>query len=105
MTGTVISLAAATTSAQAHVKWFAPYIVGAAPEPIPSTLANTWFWVGIVLVLVFFGLTRAVERSVYGGMALDMLDKVTGPLWQRLDDYIRAIIGFSSQSSRWGAFT
>jgi hypothetical protein len=93
VTGTVISLAAATTSAQAHVKWFAPYIVGAAPEPIPSTLVNTWFWVGIVLVLVFFGLTRAVERSVYGGMALDMLDKVTGPLWQRLDDYIRAIIG------------
>ncbi len=91
--GTVISLAAATTAAQAHVKWFAPYIVGAAPQPIMSTLVNTWFWVGIVLVLVFFGLTRAIERSQYGAMALDVLDRATEPLWPRLDDYMRAIIG------------
>ncbi|CAN7498649.1 hypothetical protein [Neorhizobium sp. LjRoot104] len=91
--GTFISLSAATTSAHAHVKWFAPYIVGAPPEPVTSTLVNTWFWVGMGLVFVFFGLTRAVERSAYGGMALDMLDRITGPLWQRLDDYIRAIIG------------
>ncbi|PXA85257.1 hypothetical protein DMC25_15710 [Caulobacter sp. D4A] len=46
-----------------------------------------------MLVLVFFGVTRAIERGVYGGMALDVLDRATGPLWQRLDDYIRAIIG------------
>lgn len=93
MTGLVIALAATTTSAQAHVKWFAPYIVGAPPEPVASTLLNTWFWVGIALVLVFFGLTRTVERSPYGETALDVLDRVTGPLWNRLDDYVRAIIG------------
>jgi len=91
MAGCVISLTA--TSAHAHVKWFAPYIVGASPEPIASTLSNAWFWVGIALVLVFFGLARAVERSRYGYVALDMLDRATEPLWRRLDDYIRAIIG------------
>lgn len=58
-----------------------------------STIANIWLWVGIVLVFVFFGLMRAIERSMYGGMALEVLDRATGPLWQRLDDYIRAIIG------------
>ncbi len=26
--------------AQAHVKWFAPYIVDAAPQPISATLTN-----------------------------------------------------------------
>ena len=49
--------------AQAHVKWFAPYIVGAPPQPIGATLTNTWFWTGIALVLVFFLATRVVETS------------------------------------------
>lgn len=47
-------LALVPVAAQAHVKWFAPYIVGAPPEPITNTLYDTWFWVGIGLVLVFF---------------------------------------------------
>src|SRR5688500_16476677 len=32
--------------AEAHVKWFAPYIVNAAPQPISATLTNVWFWTG-----------------------------------------------------------
>lgn len=36
-----IILPLATTPAEAHVKWFAPYIVGAAPQPIMPTLTNT----------------------------------------------------------------
>lgn len=46
--------------AAAHVKWFAPYIVGAPPQPIAATLGNVWFWTGILLVLVFFLATRLV---------------------------------------------
>ena len=34
-------------AAEAHVKWFAPYIVGAPPQPISATLTNPWFWTGI----------------------------------------------------------
>ena len=93
LAGAGITFSAITTSARAHVKWFAPYIVDAPPEPISSTLTNTWFWVGIALVVVFFALTRTIERSPYGETALDLLDQVTAPLWRRLDDYIRAIIG------------
>lgn len=42
----------AATPAFAHVKWFAPYIVDAPPQPIFATLTNVWFWTAIALVLV-----------------------------------------------------
>lgn len=78
--------------AQAHVKWFAPYIVGAPPQPIGVTLANVWFWTGIALVLVFFTATRAIEKSSAGEVILKRLDHATDPLWSRLDDFIRVVI-------------
>lgn len=79
-------------SAFAHVKWFAPYIVGAPPEPIGDTLQDTWFWVGIALVLAFFILTRFIERTPVGETAVNALNWMTDPLWKRQDDYIRSII-------------
>lgn len=87
------SLTALTTTAEAHVKWFAPYIVGAPPQPVSATLGNRWFWLAIVLVLVFFLATRAVERSSLGKTVLGGLDWVTGPLWRRADDFMRVVIG------------
>lgn len=83
----------ATTQADAHVKWFAPYIVGAAPVPIGATLANVWFWLAIVLVLVFFVATRAVESSPAGETVLAGMDRLSDPLWLRLDDFVRVVIG------------
>ncbi|WP_245292846.1 hypothetical protein [Pararhizobium arenae] len=79
-------------NAFAHVKWFAPYIVGAQPEPISDTLTDTWFWVGIGLVLLFFIATRLIEKSRFGEMAISGLNFATAPLWERQDEYIRAII-------------
>lgn len=92
----VVSLLAAllaATPAQAHVKWFAPYVVGAAPAPISETLGNGWFWTGIVLVLAFFAATVVIERSKAGLAIGASLDRVTGALWARNDDFMRAIIG------------
>lgn len=89
---TIASLFAATP-AHAHVKWFAPYIVGAAPQPITATLTNVWFWTGIALVLAFFLATRAVEKSSAGETILRGMDRITDPLWQRLDDFVRIVIG------------
>ena len=69
--------------AEAHVKWFAPYIVDAAPQPISATLTNVWFWTGIGLVLAFFLATLFVERTSVGrGIQLG-LDRVSAPLWNR----------------------
>ena len=88
----VLPLLAASPAA-AHVKWFAPYIVGAPPQPIAATLGNVWFWTGILLVLVFFLATRLVERSSAGEAILQGLDRATDPLWLRLDDFVRVVIG------------
>lgn len=76
--------------AEAHVKWFAPYIVGAAPQPISATLTNGWFWTGIALVVAFFLATMAIERGAIGKMVLTGLDRISLPLWTRSDDFMRA---------------
>lgn len=78
---------------QAHVKWFAPYIVGAPPQPLMMTLTNIWFWSGLALVLAFFLATRAIEKSAWGETILLFLDRVSDPLWKRLDDFTRVVIG------------
>lgn len=83
----------AAEPAAAHVKWFAPYIVGAPPQPISATLTDTWFWVGIALVLVFFLATRAVEQSSAGERILLGMDRMTDPLYNRLDDFVRCVVG------------
>lgn len=80
-------------TAQAHVKWFAPYVVGAAPQPVMQTLTNSYFWEGIALVLIFFLTTVLVERSAAGNVVREKLDQFTAPLWNRADDFTRAIIG------------
>jgi hypothetical protein len=82
---------AASAPASAHVKWFAPYIVGAPPQPIGATLTNVWFWTGIALVLVFFLATRAVETSRAGETILRRMDLITDPLWKRLDEFVRVV--------------
>ena len=85
-------LAATPFAANAHVKWFAPYIVEAPPQRIMETLTDRWFWTGILLVLVFFLATRAIERTRFGIAILAGLDKVSGPLWARGDDFMRFVI-------------
>lgn len=85
-------LACVPLLAGAHVKWFAPYIVEAPPQRMMETLTDPWFWTGIGLVLVFFLLTRAIERTRLGQGILAGFDKATGPLWARGDDFMRFVI-------------
>lgn len=86
-------MTAFASAAEAHVKWFAPYIVGAPPQPVGMTLTNPWFWTGIILVLLFFLLTRRVEEAPFGQRVLMGLDRMSGPLWSRADDFMRVVIG------------
>ena len=88
----VLVCAGVALTAHAHVKWFAPYIVGAPPQPLSATLTNQWFWIGIALVLVFFLATRAIEKMSVGQNVLAGMDKVMNPLWLRLDDFVRVVI-------------
>ncbi len=86
----LVAGAAWTLPAEAHVKWFAPYIVDASPQPISATLTNQWFWTGIGLVLAFFLATLAVERTAAGKAVLSGLDRISAPLWSRSDDFMRS---------------
>ena len=79
--------------AEAHVKWFAPYIVGAAPQPLMATLVNIWFWTAILLVLFFFLATRAFERGTAGQALLAKMDRTTASFWTRADDFMRVAVG------------
>ncbi|KSV63473.1 hypothetical protein N185_36115 [Sinorhizobium sp. GW3] len=79
--------------AVAHVKWFAPYIVGAPPKPVALTLRNPWFLCGIIAVLAFFIVARMVERSTSGILLHQYLDRATACLWHRIDDYVRVTVG------------
>ena len=63
------------TPAQAHVKWFAPYIVGAPPAPIWETLGDAWFWLGIAMVLACFIATRLIELRPIGETILTFMDR------------------------------
>ncbi len=97
--------AAWTLPAEAHVKWFAPYIVNATPQPIGATLANQWFWTGIGLVLAFFLATHTIERTVVGKAVLSGLDRSalrSGAA--RTTSCARPLRPFSSRSSRSAAF-
>lgn len=89
----LMALTALPAAAAAHVKWFAPYIVEASPRPVQFMLSDMWFWTGLALVLVFFTATRMVERTALGVRVQDQLDRWTQPLWLRLDDFIRIVIG------------
>jgi hypothetical protein len=77
---------------QAHVKWFAPFIVEAKPQPISATLGNLWFWIAVLLVLFFLIATRLVEDTRYGAAVTGVIDRLTDPLWNRLDDFVRSVI-------------
>lgn len=90
---TAAALVAAPSLAEAHVKWFAPYIVGAAPRPVAATLHDPWFWTAILLVIIFFAATRLIERTWLGQAVLAGFDRVFDPLWSRADDFMRVTTG------------
>jgi hypothetical protein len=89
---TAIAGVASAAPAEAHVKWFAPYIVKASPQAVGATLTDPWFWTGIALVMMFLMLTRLVEQSRFGVDVMTMMDRASDPLWTRLDDFIRCVI-------------
>jgi hypothetical protein len=78
--------------AEAHVKWFAPYIVDASPRPLGATLTDPFFWLGIALVLVFFLTARMVEPTRFGASLSGGMTRIGAPLDRRLDDFLRAAI-------------
>ncbi len=88
-----LAILGAATPAHAHVKWFAPYVVGASPASLTNTLTNGWFWTGIVLVLAFFAVAVYLEKGRFGATLSAGLDRISLPLWSRPDDFMRSVTG------------
>ena len=64
--------------------------------PHRSLSAQPWRthgWLGIVLATVFFLATRVVEKTSPGEAIPTGMDRLSDPLWNRLDDFVRVVIG------------
>ena len=90
---TGLSILAAAGLAQAHVKWFAPFVVGAPTVPLSEVLANRWLWTALVMVAVAIAATTWIERTAAGQALWRGLDWATSPVRKRLDDFMQVTIG------------
>ncbi|EPE95346.1 DoxX family membrane protein [Rhizobium grahamii] len=82
-----------STPAEAHVKWFTSFDIATPARPISETLSSPWFWLAVGIAVPLFALTAALERTVIGTRILILMDSVSEPLWNRADDFVRAITG------------
>lgn len=85
---------ALTDAAHAHVKWFASYDVSQTPRTIDFILASQAFWTAVLLALIGFMISIFVESSKFGHSISNLLDFLSSPLSERMDDFIRIATGF-----------
>ncbi|MDE2116033.1 MAG: hypothetical protein KGJ29_14335, partial [Hyphomicrobiales bacterium] len=86
------SFLALTTPAAAHVKWFAPYNVGAQPDQLHEVLDSNFFvLIALSIALIAFG--AFIETTFIGKAILRALDSVTGILNIGSEYIMRAIVG------------
>lgn len=84
------ALLALPAAAEAHVKWFAPYDIGALPKPVTEIVPTAAFLaLTTVAVLAFLGACH-VERTRLGDAVVRALDAVSAGLRCRSEDMIRA---------------
>jgi len=76
-------------SAQAHVKWFAPYNVASAPVGLHKVLNPTFIEL-VVLALIIFWFVSSLERTRVGAELSRAIGAVFAGLRERTDDLIRA---------------
>ena len=89
----VLGVLTVAAPADAHVKWFAPYIVGASPQSLSVTVGNVWFWTALGLVLAFFLAVRMLEHTPLAQSTLTEINRASAPLWSRADDFMRVAVG------------
>lgn len=80
------------SSAQAHVKWFAPYDVAANPAPLPDVFSPSFLLLlaGSTVLIMLIGLC---DRVIAGAFGDDPLKERVASLKPRLPDVIRIMLG------------
>lgn len=89
LAGLSSGLLAGLGEAQAHVKWFAPYDVAAAPASIGAVLTPV-FWASMLLSALVILALYMIERQWLGNFAHQVLDDLTSGIRRRSDDIMRA---------------
>ena len=85
--------AVAPTAAQAHVKWFAPYDITAAPLAPSELVQSPHFWMGLGLITFFFLAASVIKRTALGTAITRVLDSLSEPLAHRMGGFVRVITG------------
>jgi len=81
-------------TAQAHVKWFVACDVSDDPLPLRAVFTPT-FWLFWSLFVVVFCCAWIFERSRFGVLLQDFLNRWTDPLHRRDDHLLRAVTAVS----------
>ncbi len=84
---------AASSSASAHVKWFAPYHVAEQPIALHYVFVSSYGYLALASVLALL-IGALVELSPIGQRLLVVIDRVTGPLERNTELMFRAGCGF-----------
>ena len=86
------ALALATTPAQAHVKWFAPYNVAADPTPLPVVFSGQ-FLILLACTIVLIMLVHVADRVIEGGFRGDPFTQAFAALAPQSADIMRITLG------------
>jgi hypothetical protein len=75
--------------ALAHVKWFEPYDVAAAPRPLAQVLTSQALALLLVALSVAW-IASLIEGTGFGRWILSALDRATGFMRERIEHWLRA---------------
>ncbi|MGH1572966.1 hypothetical protein ACRAWG_22635 [Methylobacterium sp. P31] len=84
---------AATSAAEAHVKWFCAYDVAGQPQGLEQVLCLDFEWLtALAMICLIFGCLA--EGTPLGGALLNALDRVTTRIRSDTELLVRATLGF-----------
>jgi uncharacterized membrane protein YphA (DoxX/SURF4 family) len=78
------------TPALAHVKWFEPYDVAAAPRPLGQVMTSEALILLLLLALSVAWAGSLIEGTDLGRWILSALDRATGFMRERVEQWLRA---------------
>jgi hypothetical protein len=84
----VLALVSMPAPAFAHVKWFEPYDVAAAPRPLGQVMSTELFGL-LVLALSVAWLGSLIEGTGLGSWLLATLDRLTSVMRARVEQWLR----------------
>ena len=87
-----VSLFGMISPSQAHVKWFAPYLVAQQPIPLHHVIDMQFILLNVLAISALL-LGAAIEYTAFGKALLGAFDSVTSIIQRESDKLVRAVLG------------